>query len=337
MAMADVDVRQVCKICYGSSSHKPNPTLTPESKAVFDGTGSSRKCSVCRQGWAPIKVARDTGPTGGRWVRIRLRPKISPNTEFQMCKNMQGARGDCPRGLDCSYAHYRVELDLWNAERKLEPRPAPPITGPYQYQLCKHMQGMGSCPYGQRCTFAHSEEEYHEWLRNMPSVATTQAGMVLQMPLGSIPIASGSAFVPVGSFRCDTCGLTCTGKKQLDDHFAGGKHRERMLQSHGGSSQGGPDLPPGPPPPSVNQHDLCGIRKRPLLSFQIVGFKMCMHVQANRRCIYGDYCTFAHSNEELQVWNRQLNTLTFPHHFPQNIVHYQAPPPVQSECEVMCV
>lgn len=335
--MTDVDVRQVCKICYVSSSHKPSPTLTPESKAVFDG--SSKKCSVCRQGWAPIKIARDTSPAGGRWVRIRPRPKISASTEFQMCKNMQGGRGDCPRGLDCSYAHYRVELALWNAERKLEPRPAPPITGPYQYQLCKNMQNVGTCSYGQRCTFAHSEEEYQEWLRSIHQTAPGQ--QVIQIPIGGMPVSSASAFVPVSSYRCDICSLTCTSRKQLEDHLAGSKHRERILQFQGVPFSSVPDLPPGHPVSlAVNQHEQITIRKRPLLSFQIMGFKMCMHIQANRRCIYGDFCTFAHSNEELQMWNRQLNTssVSYPHlqSLPQNIMrfHPQAPtshPPMQSE------
>ena len=322
VVMGDVDVRHVCKICYVSSSHKPNPTLTPENKAAYAENGP--KCSVCRQGWAPIRVARDGGPSGGRWVRIRPRPKISAITEFQMCKNMQGGRVDCPRGLDCSYAHSRVELSLWNAERRQEPRPAPPITGPHQYQLCKHMQSAGNCPYGLRCTFAHSEEEYHEWLRNIP--ASPAGGL----PAGGIPPSSSAT---VGSFRCDICCLTCTSKRQLDDHFSGSKHRERFLQLQSGPPQTGPNISPGPSAnflPSVGRLDMSGVRKKPSLSFQIMGFKMCMHVQANRRCIYGDFCTFAHSTEELQAWNRQLSRPAFhpSHHtVPQNIVRYQAPPP----------
>ena len=305
--MGDIDVRQVCKICYVSSSHKPNPILTPETKATFNG--NCQTCSVCRQGWASIRVAKDSGPAGcGRWVRIRPRPRISASTEFQTCKNVQGGRGDCPRGLDCSYAHYRVELALWNAERKLEPRPAPPITGSYQYQLCKHMQGAGHCPYGQRCTFAHSEEEYHQWLRSMPPTATA---------------------VPMTSLRCDICSLTCTSKRQLEDHLAGGKHRDRL--------QGGHDQAPGPPPSVTPQFNTSAVRKRPLLSFQIVGFKMCMHVLANRRCVYGEFCTFAHSEEELQVWNRQLSFS--PHQtMHQNILRFQAPPPpptYQGKCTII--
>ena len=275
--------RIVCKICYASSSHKPSPTLTPENKTISEG--GTRKCSVCHQGWAPIRVAKD----GGRWVRIRPRPRIGPSTEFQMCKNVQGGRVECPRGLDCSYAHSRTELGAWNAERKQEPRPAPAISA--QYQFCKHIQGGGGCPYGQRCTFAHTEEELQEWLRVVG-------------PRGPAPSPAPSWFGGVGgvSLRCDLCVLSCTSRKQLEDHLAGAKHRDRLLQL-------GED-DPHPAHTATPSHPHTLVRRKPLLSFHIVGFKMCMHVVAGRRCVYGEYCTFAHSNEELQEWNRLLATPT---------------------------
>ena len=299
--------RIVCKICYASSNHKAVPTLTPESKVLNEG-----KCSVCRQGWAPIRVAKDPS-LGGKWVRIRPRPKIGPSTEFQVCKNIQGNRGECPRGLDCSYAHSRVELNQWNLERKQEPRPAPFISG--QYQICKHIQGGGPCPYGQRCTFAHTEEEFQEWLRCVPpsSPAPPASGFFIVGGGGGggggggrrrrrrreegEGEGEGGGGGGGGSLRCDVCSLTCTSRKQLEDHLAGGKHRDRMMQLQ---------YPPAyhPPPMPAPLHP---IRKRPLLSSQIMGFKMCMHVQAGRRCVYGDFCTFAHSTEELAVWNRQLS------------------------------
>ena len=296
------ETRVVCKICYASSNHKAVPTLTPESKVLNEG-----KCSVCRQGWAPIRVAKDSS-LGGKWVRIRPRPKIGPSTEFQLCKNIQGSRGECPRGLDCSYAHSPVELNQWNLERKHEPRPAPFISG--QYQLCKHIQGGGACPYGQRCTFAHTEEEFQEWLRCAPppSPASGPSG-------GFVLVGGGGGGGGGGSLRCDICSLTCTSRRQLDDHLAGGKHRDRLQH------------PPSYPPPHTPAHTpapLYPIRRRPLLSFQIAGFKMCMHVQAGRRCVYGDYCTFAHSNEELEAWNMRLPV---PHPHPHPPPH---PPPPAS-------
>ena len=308
----------VCKICYASSSHKTVPTLTPENK-ILAADGNDRKCSVCRQGWAPIRVAKDSS-VGGRWVRIRPRPKIGPSTEFQMCKNIQGSRGECLRGLDCSYAHSRVELNLWNVERKQEPRPAPFISG--QYQLCKHIQGGGTCPYGQRCTFAHTEEEHHEWLRSAPPLAAPP-------PSGYVPSGGGGGGGGGGgSLRCEVCSLTCTSRRQLEDHLAGAKHRDRLLQLQQG------DLPsrssPAPHYP---------VRRKPLLSFQIMGFKMCMHILAGQRCVYGEYCTFAHSSEELQTWNRRSpRAASFKPRqpVPQNTQRPQPPPQGPPHTKPLC-
>ena len=49
------------------------------------------------------------------------------------------------------------------------------------------------------------------------------------------------------------------------------------------------------------------IRKRPVLSCQIVEYKLCKYVEAGRRCVHGDFCTFAHGQNELNEWNKDLN------------------------------
>ena len=288
------DTREVCKICFRSTSHKPNPTLTPESKASVDPGGKRKKCSACHQEWAPIRVAKELGGGPTKWVRIRPRPKIPASIDFQICKNIQG-KVECPKGQDCSYAHSRIELQLWNKDRDKEPRPAPHINGPYQYTLCKHMINAGACPYTQRCTFAHSEEELASWLRVQGQVTTngvyTGAGYLL---------GSGN------EFRCEICNLSCTSKKQLDDHMSGSKHKQQVaVRSSGGFSSYIASTP------AQNVGRNLSLRRRPLLSFPIHGYKLCMHNQAGRRCVYGDYCTFAHSQPELEEWNRQLKE---PHH-----------------------
>lgn len=49
-------------------------------------------------------------------------------------------------------------------------------------------------------------------------------------------------------------------------------------------------------------------RKRPVLSCRIVEYKLCKYVeQAGRRCLRGEFCTFAHSSSELNEWNLELN------------------------------
>ena len=303
--------REVCKICFGSTSHKPNPTLTPESKATYDASSKKHKCGVCRQEWAPIRVTREVGLAGPtRWVRIRPRPKIPANIDFQVCKNVQQGKGECMKGQDCSYAHSRAELQLWNREREKEPRPAPSISGPYQYQLCKHMLGNGVCPYGQRCTFAHSDEELQSWLQ-------VQAG-VQQAENSAFQQAMGAALSTV-EFRCDICNLNCTSRKQLDDHISGTKHKQQV------ASRALHDYHNPTPAQSMGRRGR-NMRRRPLLSFPINGYKLCLHTQAGRRCIYGDYCTFAHSQIELEEWNRQLRLASAPR-VGGGIARFQAPAP----------
>ena len=65
---------------------------------------------------------------------------------------------------------------------------------------------------------------------------------------------------------------------------------------------------PLPPPHSHGNHGSFHgggggvVRKRPFIS-PANGFRMCMHVLANRMCVYGEFCTFAHSTGELEEWN----------------------------------
>lgn len=288
------DLREVCKICFGSTSHKPNPTLTPESKATFDVSTEKRKCTVCRQEWAPIRVAKEIGAGVGanKWVRIRPKPKIPANIDFQICKNVQ-SRVECPKGQDCSYAHSKAELLSWNRERQDEPRPAPHINGPYQYQLCKHMLNSGNCPYGQRCTFAHSDDELQSWLKVQADPGNGPNATILMDGIHGVP-----------EYRCDVCNLVCTGKKQLDDHISGARHKQqiatRALHAYNN------------PTPAQPIGRNVSVRRRPLLSFPINGYKLCLHISAGRRCIYGDYCTFAHSQMELEAWNSQLQLPSTP-------------------------
>lgn len=316
--------KEVCRICFTSSSHKPTPLLTPESKTTFDLGTKKKKCSVCRHEWAPIRVCRELDGTA-KWVRIRPRPKIPPNIDFQICKNVN-TRTECPKGQDCSFAHSKAELSVWNRERQNEPRPAPHINGPYQYQLCKHMLNTGMCPYGQRCTFAHSDEELKEWLKvQAGSHFAVQNGNIssqfYQSPLpptqfnlnSTTPVSAPTSVIQgphgVMEYRCDVCSLSCTSKKQLDDHISGARHKQQVAVKALNAYT-------NPTPVQNVGRDLSGsnlhIRKRPTLSFPINGYKMCLHIQAKKRCIYGEYCTFAHSQLELEQWNRQLQLSNTP-------------------------
>ena len=296
------EIREVCKICYNSSSHKANPILTPFSRTTYDATTRQQTCPVCRQEWAPIRICRE--PPNPRWMKIRPRPKIPATIDYQMCKNVN-SKVECPKGQDCSFAHSQAELSSWNRERQNEPRPAPQITGPYQYQLCKHMLNTGTCPYGQRCTFAHSDEELEGWLKLQagPAVTSLPNGNYVHPSSATAVMhmyAMGAAGM-VTEYRCDICNLNCTSKRQLDDHLSGSKHKQ-MLAAKALQAYNNPAPTHQHHQPAHGQGGMVGrgggggrIRRRPTLSFPINGYKMCMHIQSGRRCVYGDYCTFAHS------------------------------------------
>jgi len=290
-----VDQFEVCKICFRSTSHKPNPNLTPELKATFDISTKKKKCSVCHQEWGPITVAKEIGQgvEANKWVTIRPMPKIRGNADFRMCRKVQ-SRTWCPNGQDCLYAHSRVELLSWNKERQDKLRPAPhkprpvPHNGPYQ--LCKRMQNTGRCQYGQQCNFAHSEEELRSWL-------SVQAGTSKGPNTKAV---MGGTLVGLDFFQCDVCSLLCTSKEQLDDHISESKHKQQV------------EAEPYDPTPAQSTGRVDSIHRRPLLSFPLSGYKLCPHIQVGRPCIYGDYCTFAHSQGELDEWNSQLQIVNTP-------------------------
>lgn len=305
-----MEPREVCKICYNSTSHKPTPTLTYEPKDDSSDEGvESKTCSLCRQEWAPIRVAKELGST--RWVRIRPRPKLQMHIDFMMCKNLR-SRNECPKGQECSYAHSQAELWAWNQERQKEPRPAPHINGSYQYQLCKYISKSGNCPYGIKCTFAHNEEELQAWLKVQGTMGVVGEGVGSGSNGGSsngssFSRSSSSSYGSVGTYKCNVCLLKCNSKKQLEDHINSSRHRQQHFPSGGG---GGGGSGYGRQQMGINSNRQQArpnggqTRPRPTLSFHITGFRLCVHVQNGRRCLYGDYCTFAHSQAELDEWNQ---------------------------------
>lgn len=294
----------MCKICFGSTSHKPNPLLTPESKAKLNVSTEKKECSVCCQEWVPIRVAKEIGAGVGadKWVRIRPKPQNPAIIEFRICESLQ-SRTECPKGHDCLYAHSRAELLSWNAKQHNEPRPAPHSGA---YQLCKRMRNTGMCRYGQQCKFAHSEEELRSW--SMVKARTNEVPNTNAV-MGGTPIDF--------KLQCNVCDLLCTDKKQLDDHLDESRNKQKVAL-HAYNS----------PPPAQSIWGNPSIRQRPLLSSPLNEYMLCPHVKTGRRCIHGDYCTFAHSLSELKEWNYQLQIANTPH-LSRGIVKFQegGPPP----------
>ena len=312
-------IQVVCKICFVSTNHKRAPTLTPESKSKYDTGTKKTKCTVCRQEWAPIRVAKELGLIPAKWVRIRNKPKIPGNVDFQQCNSLQ-KKVECPKGQDCSFAHSKIELQVWNQERQNEPRPTPQINGPYQFQLCKHILTNGTCPYGQRCTFAHSEQELTSWLQSQAAAFPSGEAQSNPAEYGHVPFHPGMEprFGGGTDLKCNVCGLTCTSRRQLEDHFTGSKHKQLVASKalHNYNA---------PPPSQMQQPHPVRVRQRPTLSFPVNGYKMCLFMRSGKRCVYGDFCTFAHSLVELEEWNRQLQEPNTPR-FNAPIMRFQNQP-----------
>ena len=289
---------EVCKICFNSSSHKANPTLTPEAKAVMDPATKKKTCPSCKQSWNGLQVSRDLELN--KWVAIRPRPKILPHIDYQLCASVQ-RKASCQKGQGlCTFAHSKVELLAWNKERWKEarPRPAAP-SGAHQYQLCKHVLTEGNCPYGQRCTFAHSEEELRIWVYG----SLEKSAALLPTPS---PVQA-----PVSEFSCRACDVYCTSQRQLEEHQSGARHHQVVAATSRNLAYHPMPLPrmPVPPPPTAAPA-MSGLIVRPRPNrFPMHGYRICSSVASGRRCFYGDACSFAHSQMELDAWNQDLQTL----------------------------
>lgn len=283
---------EVCKICFNSSSHKANPTLTPEAKAVIDSTTKKKTCPSCKQLWNGLRVSRDAELN--KWVAIRPRPKILQHIDYQLCASVP-RKVICPKGqAGCTFAHSKIELLAWNKERWKEPRPRPPANmGLHQFQLCKHVTTEGNCPYGQRCTFAHSEEELQVWVYG----SLDKSSALLPTPT--------SLQQSVSEFYCRACDLYCTSQRQLDEHQSGAKHNHVVAATSRNLPYRPVQLPhvSMPPPPAPIPSVI--LRPRPN-RFPIHGYRICSSVASGRRCFYGDACSFAHSQMELDAWNQEL-------------------------------
>ena len=75
--------------------------------------------------------------------------QMNSNYKTELCKKYQ-ARGYCPYGRKCRFAHGKGELIT-------------KIQGAnYKKEKCKSFFERGYCPYGSRCQFQHDERKFQD-------------------------------------------------------------------------------------------------------------------------------------------------------------------------------
>ena len=78
--------------------------------------------------------------------QIQEKSQMNSNYKTELCKNYQ-AKGFCPYGRKCKFAHGEVELIT-------------KIQGVnYKKEKCESFYKRGYCPYGSRCQFQHDERK----------------------------------------------------------------------------------------------------------------------------------------------------------------------------------
>ncbi len=83
---------------------------------------------------------------------------------------------------------------------------------------------------------------------------------------------------------------------------------------------------------TTNVDNVNSVRRRPTVKLKsIIRYQMCKHFIRHGRCDRGDQCIFAHSDNELDIWNMQLKKKRETIEMPTKIKHILAPrltPPV---------
>ena len=81
--------------------------------------------------------------------QIQEKSQMNANYKTELCKNYQ-AKGFCPYGRKCKFAHGEVELTT-----KIQ-------AVNYKKEKCKSFYKRGYCPYGSRCQFQHDERKFKD-------------------------------------------------------------------------------------------------------------------------------------------------------------------------------
>lgn len=159
-----------------------------------------------------------------------------------------------------------------------------------EYELCNTFK-RGACVKGSACSFAHSGEELQAWNQAKREELVKVASRPRPHPPPNSPVI-GENKMCMHMLNTGTCpyGPNC--------FYAHSDEEISLWNENALSDQRSMRI--GEPIANVK------VRKRPPLNFNN-SYKMCMHVEKGNRCVFGNGCIFAHSQFELEEWNRQLH------------------------------
>ncbi|XP_063686487.1 probable helicase with zinc finger domain [Bolinopsis microptera] len=286
---------------------RPRPANVPGEFKMCDKKGKCIKGASCTFAHSKEELESWNREREGPPMPDKPRPAplISGN-RYMMCTHHSNGKR-CLYGADCKFAHSQEELDLWNATivtrsgdgthntsraNSFSLDTTPPenkhsITSPirqYSDETKRIIPGLHT-----NTTKPSSNNRTR--LSSLSSNASNTSDHMTSsknLPVSLTLSHNNKESTITSVFRCDTCDCTCTSMKQLLEHKAGAKHKQIAR------CNSFPDEPT--------------IRPRPILNSRgIQEYSICKSVNESGRCKFGTGCPEAHSYEELEAWNSQLN------------------------------
>uniref|UniRef100_G1PQE3 3'-5' exoribonuclease HELZ2 n=1 Tax=Myotis lucifugus TaxID=59463 RepID=G1PQE3_MYOLU len=188
------------------------------------------------------------------------------------------AQGHCPRHGTCPSLLTHMSSE-GRKQQVVEVRPQPQYRQPLAY--CMYVGRGRPCRHGaSRCQYAHSAVEMAVW-------EAEQLGGLQRMDLLTLPAPRGGGHTappyqpPALQLYCHACLVTCRSQEAFENHCSSQEHAQMVAQGQAMAWEY------RSPPTGLSTFELC---PRPDL------------------CEYGDICTKAHSEQELQEWERRVRT-----------------------------
>ncbi|XP_066240525.1 3'-5' exoribonuclease HELZ2 [Saccopteryx leptura] len=195
------------------------------------------------------------------------------------CLSPVDPQGRCPKHGACPAILAHVTSEGRHKQQVVEVRPLPHYRQPLAY--CMYVGRGQPCRHGAtRCHYAHSAVEMAVW--EAEQWCGLKRVTLLTPPAPKVdrhPARHGQP--PAGQLYCHACLVTCHSQEAFENHCSSQEHAQMVVldQSVAWEHRS--------PPIGLSTFELC---PRPNL------------------CEYGDVCTKAHSEQELQEWRQRVRT-----------------------------